>query len=332
MSQPLFIIGPAKSGTTYLRNILDAQPRVFLLQEGLNNLWLEKSSAAEFDLGMFAAEYRECLEKLNRDQPGARYTGDKILFDTLPYLKAWADIYLSSAVKAVVISRDPRDRLVSLRYHEANRDVKNVNYQPLPAAAEEEWFGQWMPRFRKAGFLTVRYEDLFHSPEKAAARIFAYLELPAGQKMIRQALRRAHDFKNIPHDFNPYREGKPGAWRKKMLPEECAVYQSLMDRYAEEYAWPAEPEWMYSSLQPLGGYFYGKGLYKSMSSWKSREFWLWIKEALRTNTRVKQWHDATRDYIYPLMRREYYYLRKWPLPEAARRFLARLFFRAGGRN
>ncbi len=325
MPKKLFVLGLPKSGTTYLRNLLNAHPSVRLGMEELNKL-ARRFAADEQDL--IVRHYEHLLEHLGMSRSAQVYVGDKILFDNARFMELWLERFVDREVKIITISRDPRDRLVSCRYHILNRERKNIPsafYPQWEPGIELIWWGDWLPRLKAMGAQEVRYEDLFYHPEFSLHRIFDFLGVPVRGHEIKRLIARARNPWRLSYGVNPYRKGAAGEWKKKLLPEECLKIKARLNHVLFENGWETQPDWEYAVLDSLKWPWYCRGLFRKFRKRCSPEFWEWVNGHRGDRKWLRRWFAAVHDYRDPLMFREYYLLRLLPVPAMMQRLLAKCF-------
>lgn len=330
----LFIHGLAKSGTSFLRNILHAHPDIVLAMERLNVLWREfKLSSSCGDLELFGDIYKNFVDRQTRSCPGRRYIGDKICFGHSPYIDVWESLYLESS-KIIVICRDPRDRLISMRYHFCNRDDSTKSedwFYPCPYCdpAELRWWNDWMPKVQKNHAWIVYYEELFNRPHETTRKILDYLEIQASPELIQNMVAHARSPRKISYEMNPFRKGSPGEWKKKLLPDDGLTFGRQMGSVLFDHGWENKEGWEYTSLETLRYQYYLRRLFLKFPVLQSREFWQWLKDHRDKEPWIEKWFQKTQDYHDPLMERKYYALRSWPVPKWIQRSAAAFLDKTG---
>ena len=246
----LFVVGPQRSGTTWMQLILDAHPEcvcrfelrlhdtlmaeVHRMVGAYNALISQHSrqvpswSAAETRMldqtrtmllmrAMFLAQF------FPLPKPGLRYVGEK----TPENLLGLHDIEMVfPEARYVIVVRDGRDTGLSSWHHFRNEGSADV---PL-AGFLRRWVPEhWSPlveaaldlRRRLPGrSLLVRYEDLAARPAATAAAVFGFLGIDDSSATIRRCT-EATTFANVsggraPGDERPeqfFRKGVVGDWR-----------------------------------------------------------------------------------------------------------------------
>lgn len=262
----LFIIGCGKSGTTWLRYMLNGHPQIVVEGEGsfawrllphffqaleAFNKHQQKGQppVTHFDsndalvmsrllIDTQFARYVEHARQSGRDVSILRWVGDKTPQHTIaiPLLNT---LYPQS--RFVHIMRDPRDVAVSGWFHEGRTSTRTFE-QFIHHYMNEVWPLQ-VGSARRDGpglgsqrYVEIRYEDLLRGEEEILGRLLAFLGVDASSATI-AACRAAGAFKRLSggrdrgeeDQTNFYRKGVAGDWRHH-LPLE--LVQPLCDRIA----------------------------------------------------------------------------------------------------
>ena len=196
---PIVVYGAPRSGTTYLEQILNAHPDVFISHETRVFAWLHHALGLTHDDRLVANQREGFVEYLRgvfpqmiRDfyrglAPDVRYWGDKNPHYADPFndgcLETVADLFPGS--RFIHIIRDGRDVVSSLtRKRDAEQAVGDVRAGPFhvvqacrararPSAAR-------CPRDR---YFELRYEDLVTNDAALSGEIFDFLghRTPSGR-------------------------------------------------------------------------------------------------------------------------------------------------------
>jgi hypothetical protein len=191
-SDPIVVLGAPRSGTTYLRSILDSHPEVAISNEVRLFEWLHRALGAVQEdravfeqRGEFTAFLRDELPAMLRRyyeqrNPAARWWGDKNphYAESAATLRTLASMFPGSRFVHVV--RDPRAVVASL--------LKKRHADGTPWTRPEEAhvivgthlevasrFGASLPENR---FHQLRYEDLVRDDEAVARVLFGWLGIP----------------------------------------------------------------------------------------------------------------------------------------------------------
>ncbi len=262
----LFIIGCGKSGTTWLRNMLNGHPQIVVQGEG-SFAWrllphffqaieafnkhqqqgqptvthVDSNDAlvlARLMIDTQFAKYVEHARQAGRDVTALRYVADKTPQHTIaiPLLSA---LYPQS--KFVHIMRDPRDVAVSGWFHDGKTSGRSFE-QFIHHYMNEVWPLQ-VGSARRDGpglgagrYLEIRYEDLLESEERIVAGLLGFLDVESSNEII-ASCRAAGSFRRLSggrtrgqeDQSNFYRKGVAGDWRNH-LPLE--LVQPCCDRIA----------------------------------------------------------------------------------------------------
>lgn len=295
-----FVVGLAKSGTTWLMKTLDAHPEVLCQGEGrffgrdyrvealartetkqqpssLYNalaeseylrLWLERSIwTREGD----ADEHINDLLRLATEhflagqlqKSGKKVVGDKTPLLGPGFVKEIHTVYPEARV--IHIMRDGRDQAVSFIHQQANRAKRGRLHRLTPEEVEKSeayrrspqelseggLFAEktlrktaenWAVRVGRASedgpalfgdrYTEVRYEDLLVRPHEEAARLFGFLGVDTGEKVVERAVASA-SFQKLskgrrPGEEDPssfYRKGVAGDWRNLFNERDKEIYK-----------------------------------------------------------------------------------------------------------
>jgi hypothetical protein len=216
---PIVVYGAPRSGTTYLEQILNAHPAVFISHETRVFAWLHHALGLTHDDRLVAnqregfVEYlRAVFPQLIRDfyrglAQDARYWGDKNPHYADPFndgcLETVADLFPSS--RFIHIVRDGRD-VVSSLMRKRNADKPWVTFEQ----AHFTWsrhvergstFGRTLPPDR---YFELRYEDLVADDLALAGKLFGFLGVeldPAVEAFCHSEQQSRTPFKDPTRDF-----------------------------------------------------------------------------------------------------------------------------------
>jgi len=261
-SDPFFIVGNDRSGTTMLRLILDRGPDVAIPPESM----FLTDFASAFDEGVPAdgAAARQLTEQVwnhpkvrlwqlpgapPRVPPGVSAQDAYRLIAEAPFKayaarhgKArWGDktphyvhhvdhlLRVWPRARFVVLVRDGRDVALSLR---------RMPFGPNNAWAAAQWWargiraGERAQREHAGAVLTVHYEDLARDPEREVPRICDFLGLTYTPEML--ALERADRSKIVseqaswfPTIFDGINTHAVGRWQREMSPRDQRLFAAL---------------------------------------------------------------------------------------------------------
>jgi len=279
----VFVLGCAKSGTTWLADLLDAHPQIVIRGEGGFAWRLHPILAQAFqafnehqkkmqpiarlrDIDLLLAaraiidgQFTRYLAESNRDPLSIRIIGDKTPQHSvgIPLLN-----HLYADARFVHILRDPRDVATSAWFHFGRNESRSFE-QYIEYFITQAWPIN-VQSARRDGtplsnrFFELRYEDLRAEPTGLLARLLTFLQVDADDAVIRACVDKA-SFERKSGGRPPgqkdnnsfYRSGTTGDWRNH-IPVElaeacCAKIAPLMKACGyDPQSTPAE------SLQPLG--------------------------------------------------------------------------------
>lgn len=245
--QLFFIIGVAKSGTTWLQLVLDGHPEIACRGEGhftnflapnlvtavkrYNKLIEGKNKDIFNEIEGFPLLQREHVLFLLASAIGLqmaeygkgnsiRVIGEKTP-DNIRALPALRELFPDA--KFIHIIRDGRDAAVSAWFHNFRvaPDLARKTFGTLPRFAEKSaraWvkavkagraFGTQHPR----QYLEVRYEDLYQDTTGSVLRALAFLDVDTSDEAVAQCC-AAGDFKTLAGGRKPGEENRESLFRK----------------------------------------------------------------------------------------------------------------------
>jgi hypothetical protein len=198
---PIIIYGAPRSGTTYLNEILNQHPEIFISHEARVFSWLHQSlnvlpqndeflvSYRERFVDHLRAEYPQLIRNFYRKlEPQARYWGDKN-----PHYADKSQEYLLDTVvdlfpetRFIHIIRDGRDVVTSLiqQRHQSGDpwvDFNSAHWTWTSHCDHGSSFGRSLP---PGLYLEVRYESLVANDTDIARKIFAFLGIELHPNVI----------------------------------------------------------------------------------------------------------------------------------------------------
>ena len=265
MEIPFFIVGSGRSGSTFLYHLLEGHERIGLTNEArvADFLYLchkfaalpaheERSFSVQtrYQLtGLIGNPYsnafsrifdhhtREMLLEFYRGQfPDKEIThfGDKL---TDPHV-ARAINNLFADTRYIILIRDPRDVLCSLRAFAARDEVKKINPHLLDQTPEQ-FADHWASLYRSSisylsGHLLLRYEDLIEDPLGQTRKALSYLNLELSAE---HAARISSRDTFSGHGTSKSVAASCGRWREELEPDEVATVQRICGALMQEHGY-----------------------------------------------------------------------------------------------
>jgi hypothetical protein len=262
--RPLFVVGPQRSGTTWVQSLLDAHPEIscrfeLRLHDGLlQNLHRgiaeynaliraqTRSSPAHIPLESRMLDQRQMMLLMRaafvahfygEATSGLRYIGEK----TPENLLGISDIaLLFPSARYVAVVRDGRDCAISSWHH-----FRNAGSPDLPLA---DFIRRWVPerwaplaegvqqllQSHREQTALVRYEDLVSQPKQAMAAVLAALDVDSSPALVDRCVEAAA-FETVTGGRKPgqedpthfYRSGLRGEWRSRFGEAERAAFSDV---------------------------------------------------------------------------------------------------------
>lgn len=250
----IFVVGCPKSGTTWMRNLLDGHPQIVLMGEGAfasrlmpylanaikaHNDHQTKHKHQDFTLVppidqqmllrlALDSRFTRYLERSGRDASKLRFIGDKTPEHTFS-ISILSKLYPES--KFIQTVRDPRDAAISGWFHLAKKDNVQKTQEQYVREFSEGWV-KHLEAGRAAGkqipgrYLEVRYETLHENEHDTIRDILDFLGASNNETCIK-ACSEAGAFEKqsggrsrgeVKND-NFYRTGMVGDHKNHMPPE-----------------------------------------------------------------------------------------------------------------
>ena len=257
-----FIVGSARSGTTFLRTILNSHPDVAVPPESrfvvelwpghaevdadelLSSLqrhprferWELPIEAVRAELGAGTTSYAAVMEAAYAafaHARGKRRWGDK----TPRYVESIGLLAeLFPQARFVHQVRDGRN--VALSYADVPFGPKTV------ASAARLWAGRVAAGMRDGRplgperYSELRYEDLVSSPESEIRRLCAFLDLPFDPVMLDRSSHAGDELLPRAALYNPRAAGEvvanARAWQEQMPPHHVAIFEAVAGRVLDD--------------------------------------------------------------------------------------------------
>ena len=269
-SRPIFVVGGARSGTTWTIDLLSSHPRVAGLFEteifqpghlGLLHRRVSFEPVTHPDgfakgLGQIArreevvAGMRPVLARFLARGVGPEHGW--VVEKTPSHvgsLEAIADLFPDARIVNVV--RDLRDVLVSRRA--GARDSWDATRRPWAARVRRPFAlvtaREWVTELERAEAARARlpvhdvaYEALHADPERELAALFAFCEIPADEALVREVV-AANAFSRLPNTgFGEFRRaGRVGDWRTDLRRRDRLLAGAVAGRALTERGYTARP-------------------------------------------------------------------------------------------
>ena len=327
MNAPIFIVGANRSGTTLLRLILNAHPRIAIPDE----LIYIKSFLAGVPIeqwrtpGLSPSEYASFVDRFLEDtQPLAAIDRSRVRDDILagpstfrrPYqcaLEAWArhydkprwgektpgnlfyaDILLDMFPDArfLYMVRDPRAGVASMQRVSFFPDdvIFNALSRRKHDGAGRAHLRQSVPAPQR---MTVRYEDLVREPEARTRAICAFLGEDFSPRML-HFHRDADDYMKDEAEarYNaaatqPITADRIDAWRDRLSPDQAAAVDAICGDVMQTFGYSPTP---HTPSPGTRAEMLLKKAYWALQCWRHRDVRHYtVKHPLfaRTRTRLK---------------------------------------------
>jgi hypothetical protein len=254
---PIVVFGAPRSGTTYLEQVLNAHPEVFISHETRVFAWLNRALGLTNDhmlvaneRDLFVEHLRAVLPQVMRDfyrrlAPDVRYWGDKNPHYADPRVAGSLQLVAELFPRSVFIHliRDGRDVVASLLRKRLPDGRPWVTFEE----AHDVWkkhvrlgrvFGRRIPSDR---YLELRYEDLVDDDAAVAATAFRFLGLelhPAVNAFCRAQHERRTPFKEPTRDLG--RGIAASEWSTVLGPEEQVRSLELIGKQLVLYGYETQ--------------------------------------------------------------------------------------------
>jgi len=270
-AQRAFVVGPQKTGTTWMGNVLSAHPQIGAVPSGIVSGLFRRLEAAMLEdmaeqylrarwpLGKFSNKERRFFLRQIYDRVaiGALDLSEKsappVILEqeagNTQYIPLLMDIFPNA--RFVCCTRDVRDAAVSAFHH--FRVIGTISEQAVESYARRYAATVWAPAMRAIKEAEAQYgaDRFFHAPyedHKADApamtrRILDFLGVDSGDKAVEKCV-HAGDFKRrsggrdpgeAPREFHFYRKGVVGDWANHFSEDFGRELLQLASAEAETY-------------------------------------------------------------------------------------------------
>ena len=255
---PIIVLGAPRSGTTFLQELLNSHPEVYVSHEMRLFAWLNDTVNTLPKLDRCLVTFREqFVMHLRATLPGlirtfyaqkwpqARYWGDKNPHYADPANEGCLDLVaeLFPGAKFINIVRDGRDVTTSiLRKTDATgrgwTDWRGAHNTWLSHTAVAEKFGESQPPER---YFSLRYEDLVQNEVEWSSRIFSFLGVPMHRNVelfCQQQQAKRTPFSGPTRDLTA--DVKVSDWREFLSPEDQLRSLELLGPKLLSYGYETE--------------------------------------------------------------------------------------------
>jgi hypothetical protein len=231
----VFIVGPPRSGTTWVLSLLKEHPDV--LAADVDNLGIRLDEGATTETGIFVGsrnltddQIRSKFHRLSEEHPGKTVVEKtpSHLFDVSRIRKVFPE------ARIVLTDRDGRDVVASIV--QVGRDP-DAWWKNAPASVEEA--ARLWKRFAEASVEcrrnhaphVIRYENLLAWTREELDRLHRALGLSLGH--LDRQIERSHRGKNIPIR-GVFRKGVAGDWKSVFTEDEERTFLKIAGPLLEE--------------------------------------------------------------------------------------------------
>lgn len=248
MSQPFFVVGMGRSGSSYLRNLLNRHPQVALTNEshildvlsGLVDVYMvpvgDRDDRLEI-MGVINPDYGPVILSLFRKHVGVfldafykecfpeksfTHWGDKL--PSVTAVGQMLEFYPDT--RFVMLVRDPRDVVCSYAGFEKRRYGDATWRAELftPENQARRWAEIYSGLLERVGsYHLVHYEAFVDEPEATVRGVLDYLDLPH-EAAVFEDIEMA-EFHAVQRT-SPKSKGTIGRWRTELSAEHVAVVES----------------------------------------------------------------------------------------------------------
>jgi len=271
MSQPIFIFGSARSGTSLLSRIIGSHPNIGVpfeshlynlfypwlkyygdleLEKNRNRLindilqtdvmydWDPKPSFDDITDLLEKNDFHNIVDSLLKawlKKCGKKRWGEK----TPWHMYFWREILEGFPdAKFIFIVRDGRD--ASLSWRQARFGPKHIYHLAKRWKHFLDEFSEFKKVVRKENLFELRYEDLLDKPEKIARDICDFVGEDYSDKMLsfhETATPYPTDINNDKNLSKPLMRSNKEKWRTKMTPQEQRIFEAIAGNELEQYGY-----------------------------------------------------------------------------------------------
>lgn len=189
----LFVIGAMKSGTNYLRKLLNAHPAIFMCEPGEPSYFVEPRQLKTIWPGMWERGFWQSEQQyleLFKSAGDAVILGEASTgYTKLPHVSGVVERLerFNPDARFIYVLRDPVERTLShywhmVRYHDERRPIAEAVKQDSQYIAFSYYAMQLRPyleRFGSDRIKTLTYESMVRSPEETMRGLYGWLGVGA---------------------------------------------------------------------------------------------------------------------------------------------------------
>ena len=240
----VFVVGPPRSGTTWLLNLLAAHPDV--VAATVDNLGVRINEHKTLETNVFNenrpftdAQIKWKFHLLSQREPG------KVIVEKTPvhllYLNRIRRVFPKAAI--VVTERDGRDVVASLVHVGRDRSAWWEGAPDTVEEAAELWrtYAEASVEFDEAqACYRARYEQFLENAAERLTELLTQLGLSTGH--IPAQIEACRDGRNIPIP-GVFREGGTGGWRKLFTASDVAAFKSVAGDLLVRLGYESDDSW-----------------------------------------------------------------------------------------
>ena len=248
----VFVLGPPRSGTTWLLNLLRSHPDV--VAATVDNLDVRIHDHATLETNIFNddrpftdMQVKHRFHRLSLANP------EKVIVEKTPVHLLFMDRIRAVFPKAamVLIQRDGRDTVTSLIHMGRDKSARRQRWWARAPDTVEKAATLWRTYAEAAADCAarhfpyvVRYEDLLIDAQAELARLQSALGL--SNDSVAEQVEASRDGKNIPIR-GIFREGKSGGWRRLFTEEDVETFKRVAGELLTQSGYETDGNWSLNS-------------------------------------------------------------------------------------
>jgi len=244
----VFVVGPPRSGTTWLLNLLRTHPGVVAatvdnLDARIHDHTTLETNILNDDRPFTDMQIKHRFHRLSLANP------DKVIVEKTPVHLLFVDRIRAVFPKAalVLIQRDGRDVVTSLVHMGRDKSARRRRWWARAPDTVEKAATLWRTYAEAAANCVarhfpyiVRYEDLLIDAQGELARLQSALGL--SDDSVAQQVEASRDGKNIPIP-GIFREGKSGGWRRLFSEDDVETFKRVAGELLIQSGYEADGNW-----------------------------------------------------------------------------------------